>query len=156
MAKIANKTVDGTVVRIEFVNGKSVEIDVDKLPTEIRARAIVHGIMQKLGDSYAGADGPSDGYDRCRSIADAITAGNWNQGRTATGGTLLVEALAKVAKRTVEEAAAVLAEMEDDQRKAVSNHPDIKAAMAVIRAERAKADAKTKTAADLGTLFAKS
>ena len=153
MAKIANKTVDGTVVRIEFVNGKSVEIDVDKLPTEIRARAIVHGIMQKLGDSYAGADGPSDGYDRCRAIADAITAGNWNQGRTATGGTLLVEALAKVAKRTVEEAAAV---MDDDQRKAVSNHPDIKAAMAVIRAERAKADAKTKTAADLGTLFAKS
>lgn len=155
MAKIANKTYDaeGRKVSIEFVDGKKVSIDIGNLPEAVRERALAHGIMQKLGDSYAGALSVADAFASCEQVATNLEQGVWNAGRatgTAKGG-ILVEALARATGRTVEEAAKVLADMPDDKQKELRKHPEVRAAEAHIRAERAAA--KVGEGSTLGDLF---
>lgn len=161
-ARIASKEVDlekGTVT-LKFAHGADLVIQAASLPKEMQKRAMLHGLSQKVGDSYSGADKPEDAFDIATKSLETINSGDWNVGRGAGEGTPRVGALAKGVARamgkTLEEATAAVEALDDEQKKAVRAHPDVKAAMAAIRAEEAAAAAakgKGEDAADLSSLL---
>jgi hypothetical protein len=110
MAKIANKRMDleAQTVTIEFTDGRFVEIPLAALTPEIVLHSALHGLWQKLGDSYAGAKGDVElAYAQCRTVADQLLDGNWNSPtRIGDGGQVfrdLVEVLVELAKARGEE-----------------------------------------------------
>ena len=160
--KIAKKEIDldaGTVT-FEFADGQVLVCDVKELSKDMHKRALLHGLAQKVGDAYSGADSAAEALEAAGKAYTSIKEGNWNVGRAEGEGTprigQLVKALAKVAGKTEEEALAVVEAMEDEQKKQLRAHPQIKVAMAELRAAEAKAKAKKETgeAPDLSTMFA--
>lgn len=153
MARIATKTYTENAVTISFIDGTKIEMGLSDMPDNMTDRLAIHGLLQKLGDSYASADDVPSAIERCQSVAEALRRGEWTVGRASTGGTILAEALAKATGRTVEDATAAIAKLSDADKAAMQKHPAVKSALAEIRAARAKAAAKGTKAADLGTLF---
>lgn len=149
MAKKASKTVDNETVTIEFVNDATLSVALTELPKDILTRLACHGLSQKLGDSYAGAESAEDAHIAASRVAEELKAGNWTSARASGTGairtTLLAEALARVASKatgsevTIEDAREVLEEMEDEQKKDLRKDPGIQRVIAEIKVERAKA-----------------
>ena len=54
---IVNENAEATGVRFTFDNGETFPADLHALPEAMIYRLAVHGLSQKLGDSYAGAKG---------------------------------------------------------------------------------------------------
>ena len=99
---------EAQTITIEFSNGNFVELALASLATDIATHAALHGLLQKLGDSYAGANGDVEmAYAQCQVVADQLIEGNWNSiSRTRDGGQAfldLVEVLAELAKERGEE-----------------------------------------------------
>lgn len=160
---IAKKVTDEDAgqVSFNFSNGRKLVVDVNRMPRHIVNRLALHGISQKVGDSYAGANlkgwDIDDCYDEAVRVADNLYNGIYNA-KGGTGTTILAEALSRVTGETVEESAAVIDQMNDDDRKALEKHADIKAAVAAIKAERAAKRAAEQaggSVADLTGLFNK-
>lgn len=158
------KEVSGSAVIFTFHDGEALTASLETLSPEIVNQLALHGLSQKIGDSYAGEDAAN-----CQTIAEAVwkslTEGNWST-RTGEGGgpriSQLAEALARVTGQTVQDCVAKIAEMSDDQKKDLRAHPQIKAVTAEIKLEKARADAeKAKneagagddSAIDLGSMF---
>ena len=74
------KVVDAVALTVSFsyADGGTKVYDVNKLSEEIRRRLIVHGLAQKLGDSYAGRD---DHEDCTENIWSNLMEGNWGAER---------------------------------------------------------------------------
>lgn len=167
--KLAKKTVNEAEgkVSIEFTNGKTVECSLTELNEKVRNRAALHGLSQKGGDSYAGAESADEAYAAAVATFTGLKGenGEWATRGVGEGGTtILVEALFRVSEhegRTMEECTAIVAEMSDDQKDGVKAIPGIKAAMDAISAERAaaRAEKSKKDAAekpfDYSSLFGK-
>lgn len=140
MAKKASKKIDGDVIRITFEEtNDTLEADLNNLPGDIVQRLAMHGLSQKLGDSYAGVDA-AEAFEKAKAVLDELQKGEWSTRVAAAGPrtTQLAEALASVTGKTVEEAAGIVENMDDDQKKDLRKHPHIKAALADIRAQAAK------------------
>lgn len=154
--KVAKKSVSGDVVKIVFANGKTVEADINKLSPEIIRRLAVHGLSQKLGDTYAGAKGDVNvAIAGVEGTWEALLEGNYNR-RGGGGVSILAEAVARVQGVDIDDVYETLKEMDEEQQKAVAAHPAIKAEMAAIKAERAREAANvSKGSVDLGSLFGK-
>lgn len=151
MAKKASKKIEGDVVTINFEEtNQTLTADLNKIPPEIQQRLAMHGLSQKLGDSYAGVDA-SEAFEKASAVLEDLTAGNWSTRVAASGPrtTQLAEALAEVTGKSVEEAAAKLEEMDDDQKKDLRKHPHIKAALATIKA-KAAAEAAERASKEAG------
>jgi len=126
---------------------------VGNLP-EILVQTALHGISQKIGDSYAGAakDGPEVGLEpvlyakaQIESMIQQIYNEKWYAVRQAGGGaqnTILVRAYAQATGKTLEEALDFVEPLSDDEKKQLQKLPKIAAAIAGIRAEAAVAKAK--------------
>ena len=110
----------------------------------------MHGLSQKLGDSYAGAD-IAESFGRCSAVAGDLKDGNWSTRVAASGPrtTQLAEALAAATGKTLEEAAAKLETLDEEGKKGLRAHPQIKVQLAEIKAKKA-AEAAAKAAADVG------
>lgn len=134
-------TADATELVFTFTNGKALSVKFDALPANVLDTALRHGISQKVGDSFAGAMTADEAVESAKATIAALTAGNWSAPRESTGG-VLAEAVAKVRKIPVEQAAAALAKLDDEQLKAVRAHREVRAAVATIAAARAVARAK--------------
>lgn len=153
MAKKATKTIDLDKQTVEFKFpepvSKSIVVEFAKLANPMKLRSALHGISQRIGDSYAGAKSVQEAYDSAKSVFDELVAGNWSAPRSAGGPrtTLLAEALVRVTKGnkklptlTLEQAIEVVSEADDDTKKGLRNSPDIKKAIAQIQLERAEAE----------------
>jgi len=74
-----------TIVGGDSANGEdaTISIDVEKLADEIRERAMLHGLVQKISDAAAlGKDAtPSDKYAAMKAVADRLVDGEWKQSR---------------------------------------------------------------------------
>lgn len=161
MAKIAKKTVtcDGVTGRVQFdfMDGTTQRYGLNDLSEEMVIRLAVHGLSQKLGDTYAGATSVKEAKGMVEELFTAMVNGDWTiKGeRTGTGG-ILAEALSVVTGQPLEACAEKLREMEEEQTKALKKNPQIKAVIAEINLERAKAKAKataTDEGEDLSALF---
>ena len=151
MAQIAKKVVniEYGIVGFDFVDGTHRDVKLSDLSEQIRHQLVLHGLSQKLGDSYSGAESVSEAVERFNSTADMLLAGDWTSGRSANGG-IFVDALAKAGGVERNEALEKWNAMSDDEKAAIKKHPAIKAAKAAIELERAAA--KAKAAGDGGTL----
>lgn len=141
------------IVTFAFTNGRKLDIDPAALPTNIWNRLVVHGLLQKVGDSYAGAATADDAYDLAAAVVDSLMADEWNAGRESTGG-VIVEALARILGKTVDEAKAAWTALDEAKQKVLAKEPRIAAMVAKIKLERAERKlAQSTEEIDLGGLF---
>jgi hypothetical protein len=135
-------------IRFSFDNGEVFEADIDALPEAMIHRLAVHGLSQKLGDSYAGAKGKGmtddDIAQGVRDLYAALKAGSFGTGRTSTGGKLLDAFIrwAADAGKKADEAREAFNALDDDAKKELRKAAPIKAKLAEIEAERAEALAR--------------
>jgi len=147
-AKFAEKEYDVETMQgsITFGDGASMDFEVNKLTPEIQKTLALHGLMQKLGDSYAGAKGDyAVAKASVQSVWDQLIDGNWRAAKAAGEAkprtTELSAAIARVTGKDILEVQAKVAEADDAKRKAWRALPAVAAAIAEIRAEKAKATA---------------
>lgn len=137
------KTSEGVVVSFKFGNGAVVSLDLSELDENIQNDLMVHGALQKIGDSYASAGGDfAFGQAAAEKVIANLRAGNWGAARTGSGESKksvgeLITALAMLQSKPVEEVAAALEAATDEQKKAVRAHPAVKAKIAELRAAKA-------------------
>jgi hypothetical protein len=134
-------------IEIQFTNGSTVGCDLSELPKDIIQQAACHGLNQKIGDSYAGAEGDiNKAVDWAEAVLDELKLGNWSKDREV-GPRLkdLYEAIRRVARD------AGLGDVTDEQldakykthENAKTNRdnakatPQVKAKLAEIEAEKA-------------------
>lgn len=140
MAKKATKTIDGDVITIRFEEtNEELQCNINDIPAEIISRLAMHGLSQKLGDSYAGADA-GESFARANAVAGDLKDGNWSTRVAASGPrtTQLAEALAAATGKSLEEAASKLETLDDDAKKGLRAHPQIKVELAKIKAVKAQ------------------
>ena len=144
--KFAEKSSEGSVVSFKFGNGEELTLDVSTLDETIQTELMLHGALQKIGDSYAGAAGDYEfAIGNAKKVIDNLLAGNWKAAREAgeakprTGE--LAEAIARIKSIEVADAQALVEALSDEQRKAVRGKDAVKAAIAQIRYEKAQAKA---------------
>lgn len=140
--KFCDKSAEGTVLTFKFGNDAEVVIDLSTLSEEIQQELMIHGALQKIGDSYASAGGDfAYGIACAEKVVENLTNGLWGAVRTGSGQTKssgeLVTALAQLQGKDVAEVAAALEAATDEQRKAVRSHPAVKAKIAELRAAKA-------------------
>lgn len=152
--KFCEKSAEGTVVSFKFGNGEVVSLDVSTLDENIQNELMMHGALQKIGDSYAGAAGDyAFAIGNAKKVIDNLNAGNWKAAREAgeskpkTGE--LAAAVARIKGIELDVAAGLVEGLSDEQRKALRAKAAVKAAIAAIRAEKA-AEKAAKTTDDDG------
>lgn len=162
----ATKSIDldaGTVTFTFADGGEPLVVSGKSLPQSIQVHALLHGISQKVGDSYSGVDTPEQARVFAQAAVDQLMAGDWKQpatgGSGGTGDSVLCEALARASGHSLEDATAVVAKLDDDQRKALRKRPAVKAQIEAVKIERAmrrqKAaeEAAQQTGDDLAAMF---
>lgn len=126
---------DDNTLRFNFTNGKTLTFDPLHCIDDIRMQLMLHGAKQKIADSYAGAMSVSEAIEAAEGIIEQLLAGEWNAKRD--GGTgITLEAIARIQSITVDEAKAKWATLDEKTKKDIQSHPDVKAAVLEIRAER--------------------
>jgi hypothetical protein len=158
MAKKLTKEVTETGVTITFANGEVLALNFDSLSDDIKFKLMGHGASQKLGDASAGTETVEEAIAETKKVLERLIAGDWKSVRESGASPkigLLVEALARLTQRDVGECFAVVEGMDDETKKKLRAHPQLKAVMADIRAEREKAKARDAgvSATDFGALF---
>jgi hypothetical protein len=164
MAAYASVTTDfdANLITIEFGDGTKREFRPSDYPQEIRDRLELHGLKQKLVDSYSGAkkaveDGDSESevsyaQESVEDVHGNLADGSWTSRRESGGArtTQLARAVAEVLGIPVAEAAEKLAGMEDDAKKALAKHPKVQIALIHIRqaAEQARLEKLEANGAD--------
>ncbi len=143
-------TKDGNSWRYVFGNGKSIVASLDELSAEIIFDLTMHGLKQKLSDSYSGKTLDYEIEAEVRAVWETLVSGQWNAGRSSAGG-IWVEAIARAAGSTIEEAQTVWTGLDEATQKDVKKDTDVRLAKAQIEMERAQAKAKG-TKLDLSSL----
>lgn len=138
MAKIAKKIVGQDMVTFAFADGKEQVCKLKDLPPGMLERMALHGIAQKVGDSYSGVDTVSEGRKVASETWKNLMLGNFNA-RVSGSGSVLVEALARLKKVSIEEIQDALEGLDDEARKALEAKPQVRAMVGIIRGERAQA-----------------
>ncbi len=138
--KIANKVRGDSAMTFEFANANQLVCRLDELSPEMIQRLAVHGLSQKVGDSYASAATVEDAIERANDTWNMLVDGEWSVGRESSGG-ILAEALQRASGKTLEECQQILKVMPEADRKELKKHPGIAVKLADITAERAMAKA---------------
>lgn len=124
---------DAKTITFTFENGDSATYNLGDLSPEIQTRLALHGLSQKLGDSYASAK--DEAPARVAGVWETLSKGEWTS-RSEGGAprvTQLARAIAQVMGAPIEGVVAKLADMEADQKKAIAASPDVAAALAEIK-----------------------
>lgn len=146
--KVAEKDYDeesGTF-SIAFTDGSAADVALDSLPASIVRLLALHGLSQKLGDSYASVKGDvAEAKRRFEAVLTQLQAGEWKKARESGEGgskvTELAEAISKFKNAPLEKAIAVVAKATPEQLKQWRANTQLKAIIAQIRAEKAAARA---------------
>ncbi|MHC4620530.1 MAG: hypothetical protein ACYTEQ_22510 [Planctomycetota bacterium] len=148
---VAKKVVseDRSKVSFEFTHGEALACSLADLPEEIRDELVIHGVKQKVGDSYCSVTDPAEAMVHAAKVWERLIAGDWKVAREGGGGqriTDLVKALSNVTGKELEECIDVVDGLEKAQKSALRKHAQIAAELAKISAERAAE--KAEAAAD--------
>lgn len=144
---VVSRTPGGLLFDVDGVG--TMVLDAERLTPELQARALLHGLEQKVRDAAAIGYKQPDGtfkrptakqkYDAMRTVIETLYNGDWNARREGTSdGGLLFEALCRlyVGKKTPEEIRTWL-ESKDDKTKAnLRRSPKVGPIIDAIRAER--------------------
>ena len=156
-ARFCEKTSEGTVVTFTFGNGEVRTLDLAELSEETQQDLMVHGALQKIGDSYSSAAGDYGfGIAQAEKTIQNLRDGNWGTPRTAGEGKQKIGELATaLAALQGVDPAVVTAALEaatEDQRKAFRAHPAVKLKIAELRAAKAAEALAKANAAPLPSL----
>lgn len=148
---------DTGMLEITFGNGQVREFDSNELSEEIRKNLMLHGLSQKLGDSYAGVKGNYDeALNNVASVFASLKSGDWSTAGEEARPRLaeLAAAIAAIKNVPLEKATAAVEKATDEQRKAWRSNAQVKAAIAKARADKAAqalaASTPTELNVDLG------
>jgi hypothetical protein len=160
MASVASKTLDfeNSAVEFAFANGQTHTVNLADFSDEMKLHFALHGISQKLGDSYSSSKGdPAAAEQSFIATLDQLKSGEWRaargEGDSKPRTTELAEAIARIKGQPLAEVTATLAAADEDTKKTLRANPRVKAVIAVIRAEKAQAKLEKLEAegsADLG------
>ena len=158
----ANVTVEGNVLTFAFAHGETVVLDAATLSAEIRNRAMLHGLEQKIRDSYAGSPTAQEAMGEALKVVDTISGKNgvptWNAksegGEGATPTTLLAQAVvnayaAKGKAFTLDEVKAQLEAMSKEDRATIRARESVAVELAKLRAAKATPKATPEAFGDL-------
>jgi hypothetical protein len=138
----------------EAEDGTKQTLNESALSDEIKRQAMFHGISQKIGDAYAGAGKATDpeAYAKeavAETIAQLTTnGGTWKA--AGGGGTrygFLVQAVALVSGKPLEEVATLVKAMSEKEQKELQAKPKVKMAIAKLKIERQMEEFKAAEAA---------
>lgn len=141
---------DFSNVTIKFLeSGEVLTVNISALSAEVRAQAICHGLIQKLGDAAAGETG-DEAYNSVMGVYERIAAGEWAKVREKgeVRPTIVAEAVIRAAQadgHVIDDAkrAAVVAKYTGKDaapaRKAALSNVKVAAAAEAIRRELADA-----------------
>ncbi len=144
--KIATKTLTDNGIRFQFVDGKTVDVDMSQFDSGIIQRATIHGLSQKLGDSYAAAQNTAEAHEKFDATLKGLLSGQWTTARTS-GSSILISAVAEATGESAEEAARVVAGMDKDEVAKVKKNARVAAILARYDAERKAKKAEAAAAA---------
>ena len=142
--KFCEKSAEGTVCSFKFGNDTVVSVDLSELSEEMQQELMIHGALQKIGDSYSSAGGDfAFGIAAAEKVIENLRNGAWGSTRAGSGESKkssgeLATALASLQGKDVATVVAALEAATDEQRKALRAHPAVKAKIAELRAEKAK------------------
>lgn len=143
--KVAKKDYDTEtgILSVIFKTGEKRDVELGKLPESIVTQLAMHGLSQKLGDSYASVKGDvAKAIVLFDGVLKQLQEGEWAKARGDgdSGGsrvTELAEAIARFQNVPVEKAQQVIGQASDENVKAWKQSPKLKAIIAQIRAEKA-------------------
>lgn len=138
-ANIATKDIVADSVTFTFSDGKQLVCMLPKLSPEIQTRLALHGIVGKVGDSYAGEKNVQAARALASSVWARLSEGDWTRASTGGGGRIsdLAQALSRVTGQPLDACVEKLAEMEKSDKTGLRKHVKIASALADITAERA-------------------
>ena len=148
--------VEAGTVKIGVYDGEkeigSVLGSIKEMPAPMIQRLAMHGLAQKLGDTYTSetngddAGTPADGLTAMKEIYAQLKGGAWSERKAGDGvgkSRITVEAIAAIKfGGDLAKANAVWSKATDEQKKALRSHPTIKGKVADIQKARAVAAAK--------------
>lgn len=148
--EIASVETTETGIVFNFGANGTLACTVDQIPQHIRTRLMLHGLRQKVGDSYAGASAeaeknggtPGELAKQWASETFAtLVAGEWSDKRAAGEGSISLLAAALAQMRGVEVARAIefLNGKSKEDRQALRSNPKVAAVIAAITAARKQA-----------------
>lgn len=107
-------------LRIDFRNGKVVKLSGEELSRATLLRAAVHGLSQKVGDSYASAKDVDDMFLSAEDMVKRLKAGEWEAVREAgdsmAGASIVIKALVETTGKSVDEIKAYLEKKLEDAK----------------------------------------
>ena len=134
--------VDTQIVTIDF-NGEVKDFPMEALPAHIITQLALHGLAQKLGDSYSGkSNDPVAAEQATNGVYNALAAGEFRRtARSGGGGTqnLWLEAIRQVAEAEGLDVDAAIAKYENGDKKekaAMRAIPSVKSAKLELERER--------------------
>ncbi len=137
--------IDNTKLTLTFKNGEQHDIDATELSDEVRHRAMMHGLKQKLVDAAAISRNPYTGgsasidtkIDSVLEVMQRLIAGQWNKTREGGGtkGGLLFRALVEMysGRKTPEQITEFLATKTDKEKAALRTSAKIAAIIETLR-----------------------
>lgn len=131
-------SVEAMVVTITFNCGTKEEFPLSDLPDEMIPVLALHGLGQKLVDSYAGqADA---GFDIAMGVWENLVKNTWTlKGEGVPRITILVRALLRIDPELIEnELTVTITGMDKERKKKLEANPAVREAVAAIKAEDAE------------------
>jgi len=135
---------ESKIASFVFGNGTTLEADYSSYTPEIQLQLGLHGLIQKVGDSYASAKGDyAKAVESASAVIEQLTAGQWFGTREGVGAPRLGEladAIARIKGVEVDKARVAVEAATDEQRKAWRSNAKVKATIAQLRMEKAMQD----------------
>lgn len=142
IAEVVTDLEKGTIT-FDFAGCDGHEIVVPaKLSPDLRRKLMFHGLVQKLRDSYAGADDGKMGHDQFMPVLNSLRNGIWGRVKGAGAVSSLASVVATVMAISEKEAADKIAKLSADKRKVLRKDPRVMFRMEQMKAERAAAKAE--------------
>lgn len=129
----------------------TISVKLDEFSPQIQTNLALHGLAQKLGDSFASAGGEVEtAKELFFATLETLRSGEWAKAREGDGTRLneLIDAIARIKGVAVEKAQAAVAKATEEQLKNWKNAKAVKAVIAEMRAEKARAKADEGESAD--------
>jgi hypothetical protein len=133
MAK-KQKLVDG--VRFTFTDGTEFDYLLSRLSDDMVRQLAVHGLAQKVGDSYASAENLAEAKANAEATWENLVRGDFKARAQGSGG-LAVEALARIKGLDMETAQEAWNDLDEESRDTLKKNPRVKVMIEMIRGEKA-------------------
>ena len=146
LTKITPDMAGGLARQVAFVLGNGVKVigDLSRMPEDVVERLAIHGLSQKVGDSTSNLSKARDfhaAFGAMQDVVDNLEKGLWSvRGGSSTSD--LVAALAELQGTDTETVQAAIDAATEEQVAELRKHPQIKAKILEMQAERQRTLAK--------------